>query len=537
MAADFFEFRRQVIKARSTPARAAGGAAAGGEIPAGAAKAGVDTALTVSQLTEKIRQILVAGMPASLAVRGEVSNLNRNKASGHVYFTLKDAESCLDCVMFRSDAARLKFDPSDGMELLANGRIGVYPIRGRYQLYVSILRPLGQGALELAFQQVKAKLEAEGLFAPERKIPIPAYPTRIVIITSSEAAALQDVLKVLRRFSWMQIMIYATPVQGETAAAKIAAAIQHLNATVESSGAEVILLARGGGSLEDLWSFNEEIVARAIAASRIPIVTGIGHEVDVSIADLVADHHAHTPTEAAQVITARWRNAAEWLDGSSRRLLRGLKILANDGRQRLGMVERHEAFRRPTDRINLLRQRLDDRQRALAIAQNRLLRHAMDRIQAARRGLERNLPGKILRFSQVLADRRVRMDSALSRRLRLSHKHLNVLAASIQEIHPRLKVRIFREKLEVAQDRLARGLQHNQQSNAARLDALSRELEAVSPLAVLRRGYTITSRKKDGIALRSAQDLKPGDRIITVFADGQTQSIVEDSNQLSLFES
>jgi exodeoxyribonuclease VII large subunit len=208
----------------------------------------------------------------------------------------------------------------------------------------------------------------------------------------------------------------------------------------------------------------------------------------------------------------------------------------NDDRQRLEMIERHEAFRRPTDRLNLLRQRLDDRQRALSMAQDRLIRRAADRIQDAGRGLERHLPGTILRFSQILADRGRQLDFVFARRLRLSLERINKLSALLQERHPQFKVRLSREKLDVGQARLSRAVQHNQQSTIARLDAMARQLEAVSPLAVLRRGYTITMRKKDSVPLRSAQDLKAGDKIITRFADGQTQSTVEDTKQLSLFE-
>ncbi|HSU68959.1 MAG TPA: exodeoxyribonuclease VII large subunit, partial [Tepidisphaeraceae bacterium] len=253
MTANFFEFQQQMRPQRSRPQ------------PAPSAP---DAALTVSELTATISKVLTNGMPSAVLVRGEVSNYRPNKGSGHLYFTLKDQDACIDCVMFRSEAVRLKFAPVDGTELLANGRVGVYPTRGRYQLYVDSLRPLGKGALELAFQQLRRKLEGEGLFAAERKKPLPAYPMRVVIFTSREAAALQDILKVLRRFRWISLRLYPVPVQGDGAAEKIASAINHLNSQIERhGGADVILLARGGGSLEDLWSFNEEVVSRAIAAS------------------------------------------------------------------------------------------------------------------------------------------------------------------------------------------------------------------------------------------------------------------------------
>jgi exodeoxyribonuclease VII large subunit len=523
MTADFFQFRQQLFKhpAAATPQRKNDGA----------------DPMTVSQVTERIRQILSSNLPGALYVRGEVSNLNWNKSSGHLYFTLKDAEACLDCVMFRGDNARLKFDPENGMELLATGRIGIYPARGRHQLYVTALRPLGQGALELAFQQVKAKLEAEGLFDPNRKKPLPRYPRRIILVTSPEAAALADILKVLRRFPWLSLMLYPVPVQGDGAGARIAAAMRHINATIDQvGGGDVILLGRGGGSLEDLWAFNEEAVARAVAASRIPVITGIGHEVDVSIADLVADHHAHTPTEAAQVLSAHWKHAADLLSTSTHRLTRGLRVTITHVRQRLEIIQRHEAFRRPVDRINVLRQLVDDYQRMISDGQQRIVRSAQDRIAVAHRGLERFLPGALLKFNQLISERRRRLDHGLISALRSSNDRVSRLQTLIQRVHPGFRIDLATQKLGVADAGLSKAVTQSRLKEQARLDALARQLEAVSPQAVLRRGYTITSRKKDGLPLRSAATLKPGDKLITRFADGQTESVVEDTSQMSLFE-
>jgi exodeoxyribonuclease VII large subunit len=524
MTANFFEFQAKLTRPRAAP-------------KASTATADEAGAMSVSELTARITKVINTGLPPSIVVRGEVSNFNRNKASGHVYFTLKDAEACVDCVMFRSEAARLKFDPADGMELLAGGRVGVYPQRGRYQLYINTLRPLGQGALELAFQQVRRKLEAEGLFAPERKKPLPGYPLRIVIVTSREAAALQDILKVLRRFPWLQLMLYPAPVQGDGAAAKIAAAITHVNATLGASGgADVLLLARGGGSLEDLWGFNEEAVARAVAASRIPVVTGIGHEVDVSIADLAADHHAHTPTEAAQVITAQWRGAGDQLDVTGLRLLRGVRTLVAEARQRLRSIERHEAFRRPADRVNSLRQLLDDRQRALAAAQGRALRDARDRVQEASSRLATFLPATVGRFRELLAGRSQRLDQAFAFRLRDARERLTHASSLLQECHPRLQVRLGSQRIDSLEARLAGCARRTIRSQLQHVDALARELEAVSPQSVLRRGYTLTTRRKDGLPLRSVSQVKPGDKLVTRFADGEVESVAQDSKQLSLFD-
>ena len=524
MTADFFEFQQQLI-------RGARGAAAH------PAKDPREKALSVTEVTAKITKLIHGGLPGRILVQGEVSNSNRNKTSGHLYFTLKDPVACIDCVMFRGESAVLKFQPLDGMELLADGRIGVYPQRGRYQLYVNTLRPVGQGALELAFQQMRAKLEAEGLFAAERKKPIPAYPSRIVLITSPEAAALQDVLKVLRRFAWLRLLLYPVPVQGDGAAQKIAGAIRHLNACIDQfGGADVILLARGGGSLEDLWCFNEEIVARAVAASHIAVVTGIGHEVDVSIVDLVADYHAHTPTEAAQVITAQWRGAGELLNQSAGRLRRSLQARMVDARQRLRGIERHEGFRRPFDRINALRQLLDERQRAMIVTQDRLLRFARDRLQRGGSRLERFLPSFLMRYRAQLDGQQRQLDASIGVRLRLAHERIARTTASLQDCHPKFRLRLEAQRLRVNAEQLDRALMHDVEMCRQRVDGLSRQLEALSPQAVLSRGYTITLRKKDGQPLRSSSQLQRGDKILTRFADGEVESTINDSKQLSLFD-
>jgi exodeoxyribonuclease VII large subunit len=332
-------------------------------------------------------------------------------------------------------------------------------------------------------------------------------------------------------------MLYPVPVQGDGAGSRIAAALRHLNATINQvGGGDVIFLGRGGGSLEDLWAFNEEGVARAVSASRIPVITGIGHEVDVSIADLVADHHAHTPTEAAQVLTAHWKQAADQLSTSTHRLTRGLRGAITHVRQRLQMIERHEAFRRPVDRINVLRQLLDDYQRMLSDGQERVVRSANDRVTAAHRGLERFLPGTLLRLNQLLSERRRRLDQGLVGALRSSNNRVTRLEALIQTVHPRFRINLAAQKLDVADAGLNRAVSRARLKEQSRLDALARQLEAVSPQAVLRRGYTITARKKDAIPLRSAADLKPGEKIITRFADGQTESVVQDTNQMSLFD-
>ncbi|HTL29879.1 MAG TPA: exodeoxyribonuclease VII large subunit [Tepidisphaeraceae bacterium] len=478
MSTNFFEFREQVTARKSsTPSP-----------PTSAQQA-----MTVSQLTQQIERALRSGLPPVVWVKGEISNVNPHRVSGHLYFTLKDKDTCIDCVMFKSEAARLKFKPQDGHEMLVTGRVAVYGQKGRYQIYASQLQPLGQGALELAYQQMRAKLEREGLFAQERKKALPKYPRTIALITSRQTAALQDMLKVLRRYPWLRICIYHVSVQGDGSAEQIAAAMRCVNDRCNDiGGIDVILLARGGGSLEDLWEFNEEIVARAVAASRIPIITGIGHEVDTSIADLVADHHAHTPTEAAQVVVQAWRNAKELVDASRSRFRTLLRHVFESARHRLVAIARHEVFRRPTDRINSMRQLLDDRQRALS--------GAMD-----------DFVGEY--------------DSRLNR-----------LAARLSERHPRHRAALLRQGLASSEGRLRAASKHRVEALSVRLQLLEGHLKALSVDQVLKRGYTITTRKKDGALVRSAKGLKSGERIVTRTGDGSVESVVEDGQQGRLFE-
>ncbi|HEX4124421.1 MAG TPA: exodeoxyribonuclease VII large subunit [Tepidisphaeraceae bacterium] len=502
MPESFFEFRSRVIAPKPEPAPAKGVAP-----------------ISVSELTARLELAVANGLPSVLLLQGQVSNARPTAASGHVYFTLKDASNCIDCVMFRRDAERVKFQLADGLELIATGKVGIYGQRGKYQFYVTKLEPIGKGALELAFRQLCARLEAEGLFAAERKKPIPRYPRRLLLITSQEAAALQDMLKVLRRFPFLHLSLFHVPVQGEGAAEKIAAAIDAWGKATGPHRPDAMLLARGGGSLEDLWAFNEEVVARAIFRSTVPIITGIGHEVDTSVADLVADYHAHTPTEAAQVATHHWRTAGDRLDTLGLRFRRALAAVGQEARTRLAAIERHPLFRRPAERIDRLRQLLDDRQRALDLAASRRLGAAAAIISAKSARLDRQVPAGIARYTRRIAD----------------------LEARLRERHPRHRLHLQRQHLDVLQARLNNALKHSLSRQSESLTAIARSLEAVNPNAVLRRGYTLTYSKKDQKLLRSAAEVRPGEKLLTRFSDGQVESAArgqyEDRDQLSLFGS
>jgi exodeoxyribonuclease VII large subunit len=313
---------------------------------------------TVSQLTGHIRR-LIDDDPAlrDVWVEGEVSNFSC-ATSGHCYFTLKDGGAQIRCVMWRSDANRQRYLPTDGDFVLSHGRVGVYEVRGLYQLYVDQIRLAGVGDLYEQFERVKARLEAEGLFAPERKRPLPSFPQVIGVVTSPTAAALRDILHVLsRRFPLVEVLLSPTPVQGDTAPPRIVAAIEALN---EREGVDVIIVARGGGSLEELWAFNEETVARAVAASRIPVICGVGHETDFSLADLAADLRAPTPSAAAELAVPDQTEVRAQLKERLTALTARLSSIIEGRRWRLAEQLRALSHLSPATQLVQARQRIDD---------------------------------------------------------------------------------------------------------------------------------------------------------------------------------
>ncbi|MBI3003674.1 MAG: exodeoxyribonuclease VII large subunit [candidate division NC10 bacterium] len=309
---------------------------------------------TVSALTSELKTLLETTYP-SLWVEGEVSNF-KHHASGHMYFTLKDASSQIRAVMFRNANRALKFRPGDGLTVVVRASLSLYEVRGEYQLYVEHIEPKGLGALQLAFEQLKARLAAEGLFEAARKRPIPKLPRRIGIVTSPSGAAIRDMLNVIeRRFATVEIVIYPARVQGEGAAEEIVEGIRVLNARGDL---DVLIVGRGGGSIEDLWAFNEEIVARAIAASKVPVVSAVGHETDVTIADFVADVRAPTPSAAAELVVAHKAELAQRVDDLASRLESALLRRVRAGRERLTYLARHLSLLSPVERIRRHRERV-----------------------------------------------------------------------------------------------------------------------------------------------------------------------------------
>ena len=429
--------------------------------------------LTVAELNRAARDAIEQALPA-LWVAGEISNFRRYD-SGHCYFVLKDAQAQVRCVMFRHRASLLGWQPSDGSEVELRGVPSLYEARGDFQLNVETMRRAGRGALFAAFERLKAKLSAEGLFAEERKRPLPAFPRTVGIVTSTSAAALRDMLTTLRRRApGLRVIVYPTPVQGEGAGRQIARAIALAG---ERAECEVLIVGRGGGSIEDLWSFNEEVVARALAESPIPTVSAVGHETDFTIADFVADARATTPTAAAVLVAPDAARLHQQLQGLAALLGRAHWRLLEQRMQTLDHLSRRLAH--PGARARDQAVALGHLQRRLAQAQARLLDAAAGRTARAAARLVRMRPAAAARGAE-LARLAARLAGAGSRRIERSH---------------------------------------------ARLDALRASLVHLNPEAVLERGYSIT-RLPGGKVLQDAAQAPPGTAIETTLARGTVRSNV-----------
>ena len=349
--------------------------------------------LTITELTRRIRGSIEREF-FNIWVVGEVSNFKR-ATSGHVYLTLKDSGAQLQAVIFKSLASRLKFEMKDGMQVVAYGSVTVYDARGQYQLIVENVEPKGVGALQLAFLQLKERLEKEGLFDPRHKKPLPLLPKIIAIVTSPTGAAIRDILNVInRRFARVKILIYPVKVQGEGAALEISQAINDLNNVVPDI--DVMIVGRGGGSLEDLWAFNEEVVARSIYASKIPVISAVGHEINVTISDLVADKRALTPTEAGELVVPHYNQLKDALEKIKARLLQVLcnKILLI--RSRLQGIKSRLSLKRQTDNILRLQQRLDDIAQRLDFAGKHTMEMRREKLLGLANRLEAISPLKVL---------------------------------------------------------------------------------------------------------------------------------------------
>jgi len=352
--------------------------------------------LTVSQVTRQVKSIVEQRF-GGLWIEGEVTGFKRH-ASGHWYFSLRDAGAVISAVVWRSSAERIRFEPADGLEVIAFGRLSVYEPQGKYQLYIDRLEPKGIGAAELAFRQLCDRLREEGLFEADRKRPLPAFPRRLALVTSADGAAVRDMIQVLRRRCPVtSVLVVPVRVQGDGAAAEIASAIRYVNKWADRlGGIELLIVGRGGGAREDLAAFNDEGLARAIAGSQLPVVSAVGHETDVTLADLVADRRALTPTEAAERAVPVIADIVKGLGQRRRQLDRVIDRMLERAGRRVAELGRRRCLNDPRDRLLRLGQRLDELQDALERGTDRRLRSAADRLGAAAAGLEALSPLRVL---------------------------------------------------------------------------------------------------------------------------------------------
>ncbi len=491
---------------------------------------GTERTFTVSQLNSLIKRILGDQLPGTIHLIGEISNLTRH-ASGHVYLTLKDNRGEIRCVMWRSAAAAVKFDLKDGLEVVATGHVDVYEPRGQYQFQIKKLEPKGTGALELAFRQLRERLQREGLFDPAHKKPIPRFPRHIVLVTSPTGAALHDLLRTLtRRFPCVRISLYPVRVQGEGAADDIAKAIGRINRrAVEIGGVDVMIVGRGGGSLEDLWAFNEEAVARAIFASKIPIISAVGHEVDVTIADLAADLRAATPTAAAELAVPVLDEVRETIVAHEAALRRYMRYLLDQGRSQLDRLARSPWLRDPLTLVRHQEQRLDETSSRLKLAIADRVGRARHSLHEAEIALAAIHPRAIAhlreRHLNASADR---LRQAVGRRLTAAHRNLHAKEVRLVATSPRTLLRHHRHGLEEIRRQLGRVLRNRMALARTSLGALDDRLEASSYRKTLGRGYTITRDHKTGQIITAADQVAIDDAILTETANGSFTSRVSE---------
>ena len=434
---------------------------------------------SVSQLTSSVRQTLEQNFPLTW-VEGEISNL-ASPASGHIYFSLKDPSSQVRCAMFKMRKRLLDFEPENGMQVLVRAKVGLYEARGDFQLIIEHMEEAGDGAMRREYEALKRRLRNDGLFEAKHKQSIPKLPKKIGIVTSPTGAAIHDMLTVLkRRFPSIPVLIYPVPVQGEVAAKKISKAIKLANTRKEC---DVLIIGRGGGSLEDLWAFNDEHLAHTIFSSKIPIVSAVGHEVDFSIADFVADVRAPTPSAAAELLSPDRNEWLQRLTSLNRRLTSSMQNRLSQNSQRMDWL---------SQRVSSPQQRLDQATHRIKELQHRLL-------------------------------------SAQRNQHQQYSSQLQMLQATLLHHTPAQKIKNLQQQQIVLQSRLQQSMQKTLQKNSERLSLTSNTLDAVSPLATLGRGYSIARRVDTGELIRDAAAIKKGTRIETRLEKGRLICNVEDS--------
>jgi len=432
---------------------------------------------SVSEVTGDVKSILEAAFD-SIWVEGEISNL-RIPNSQHAYFILKDKNSQIRCVLFKGYRTGLKFKPEDGDHVLLFGRVTVYEARGEYQVIVEHLEPRGLGALQKAFEKLKIQLAEEGLFEEEKKKPIPKYPWKVGVITSATGAVVRDILNIIkRRNPKVSIMVVPVKVQGKGAAEEIAEAIQQMN---RMENIDVLIMGRGGGSIEDLWAFNEEVVARAIAKSIVPVVSAVGHEVDFTIADFVSDLRAPTPSAAAELVVPILNDINKELNRLAKKLLETLSNEIENYKELLGRLMGRRFFREPTNIFNLHSQHLDD-------LNNRLFR-------------------------------------GLNQWVVLQEQKLSGMIRQLAHLNPEKNMNLLKNNLIIFEHRLSQNMKSIMRLKTERFDGTLKNLNALSPLAILDRGYSITNFR--GKAITESIELQQGDSVDIQLAKGQLECTVD----------
>ena len=439
---------------------------------------------TVSQLNNLIQVTLEEGLPSRMILRGEISNWKRH-SSGHCYFSLKDPEGAqVPSVMWASKFRNIKFDCQNGLAILATGHVDVYVPGGKYQFYAEKLEPAGIGDLQLAFEQMRKRLQTEGLFDPAHKLALPAYPMNIGIVTSRSGAAVVDIAdSIYSRWPCATLHVFDAPVQGEGAAEKIAVAINKANRMQKQLRLDTLIVGRGGGSMEDLWAFNEEPVARSIFASKIPVISAVGHEVDMTIADLVADARASTPTQAGVIAVPDYRDELGKLHSLKRRLHLNTRSKLQHSKNQLDTILASRVFRSPLGPVQVAAQRIDELVMALAGALKTRIMRTQSRLDRIREQLQKIEP------TRLIASRFMAM-SGYDSRSRV-------------------------------------GIMKILSKNQLKLAALENRLAALDPRSVLNRGYSITMNERTGAVVAVIDDVKVGDPLRTELAKGQLHSRVE----------
>jgi len=435
---------------------------------------------TVSELTRAIKFVLEEDF-SDVWVEGEISNF-RVPNSGHAYFTLKDKDSQLKVVLFKLNKRLLKFEPEDGLSCIVRGRISVYEPRGEYQLIAEDMEPKGIGALQLAFEQLKEKLFKEGLFDEAHKIPIPQFPQKIAIVTSPTGAAIRDMLRIIdRRFSNVHIIIYPVKVQGEGASAEIARAVKELNALPDI---DVMIVGRGGGSIEDLWAFNEEIVARAIYDSKIPVISAVGHEIDYTIADFVADLRAPTPSAAAELVVRVRKEVVQNIIGLEKRLINSIQNMVDILKSDLTGLQERRVLKSPLDKIYELQQKIDD------------------------------IGLRVRRSPLLIYEKFTEKTFHLSRSLFI--------------LNPIVRIERIKEMLTELSKGLETTIDHRMEIFDKRVKGILGKLDALSPLAVMERGYSICRRMPDMKIIKNSTEVEKGGQVNVRLHKGELICRVEE---------